>query len=193
MEATMSKKTVSPRSLKHLAYFKTRTFRLQPTPHPIIPHYSLMELSCMMEGAWRDPSSLSWLPHWSDVEMIPEEITFKSMKRALPKPTSHSMQSEGLTKSSHIQSEGLTKLPHSYYSVDGLNIYPFNGPYESLSPSLTKIPQHQNTHTDATTLSGALPEPLHFLCSQTSFPMIGPYQTPTSPTKTDQLKKEKTM
>lgn len=48
-------------------------------------------------------------------------------------------------------------------------------------------------HIPSQHLSGALPEPLHFLSLRmtTSYPMIGPYQTPTSPTKTDQLKENK--
>lgn len=68
------------------------------------------------------------------------------------------------------------------------------GPYESLCPSRRALPKSLSTriHMLSQHLSGALPEPLNFLCSlrmTTSHPKIGPYQTPTSPTKTDQLKK----
>lgn len=117
MEATMSKELSSTRTLPHF----------QPHVHShLIPLYHTTVLwSILYDGrTWQDSGGSSWLLHWPDVVMIPEGKTFKSKKRALPKPITYSIQSEGLTKSSHIHSEGLTKLPHSYYTVGCLTRVP---------------------------------------------------------------------
>lgn len=125
--------------------------------------------------------------------MIPEGLTLNPCRGPYQNPPVMACSLRALPHP-HIYIQ--RALPNSLTYSRQLMILPLSlhqGPYESLCPSLTKIHQHQNTHTFATTLSGALPEPLHFLCSlrmTTSHPMIGPYQTPTDPTKTDQLKKE---
>lgn len=67
------------------------------------------------------------------------------------------------------------------------------GPIQSLSwawwmsqLSHRALPQPLSTHTVTTAQPGALPEPLHFLSSpKGSHQTTGPYQTPSSPTKTD--------
>lgn len=69
------------------------------------------------------------------------------------------------------------------------------GPSQVSAPGLGPKSLRTRIHILSKQLSGALPEPLHSLCSlrmATSHPMIGPYQTPSSATKTDQLKKTKT-
>lgn len=126
------------------------TFRLCPTPHASIPHNSL-------------PIHLVW---WKDltrsrrpiltVTLVwcgdgPEGQTLTSKKRALPKPISHS-----------IQSEGLTKLPHSYCTVDGLTTICHCWASKSLCPSLKAFSKYVHTRI----LS-------HHL-------YLGPYQNPST-------------
>lgn len=144
-----------------------------------------------------DAGGSSWLLPWSDVEMIPESTTSKSKKRGLTKTRHVPTQTEGLTKSSHVHCEGLTRFPQSHYtccllcsSADLLTIVPdskVSAPVSGPKSLRTRI------HILSRQLLGALPEPLHSLYSlidTTSHPVIGPYQTPSSATKTDQLKKK---
>lgn len=70
-------------------------------PHFIPPHNSLLFHLEWWKWTSRDPGGSSWLLHWTDVVMIPEGKTLRSKKRALPKPISYSMKSEGLTKLPH--------------------------------------------------------------------------------------------
>lgn len=96
-----------------------------------------------------------------------ESLTLQS--RALPTP-----------------SEGLTTLPRSYQWV-GL---PFCHRRTQVS---TSTPLY--CHNSSIRYWGALPEPpftpLSWTHPTTTHPMIGPYQTPTTPTKTHQMKRTK--
>lgn len=80
----------------HLRRLRESSFGLTPTlttfrlwhasSHYTKLYHTTVFRSILHDGrAWRDPDSLSWLPHWTDVAMISEGIT-ESKKRALPKP-----------------------------------------------------------------------------------------------------------
>lgn len=193
MEATMNKKISSSRNLRHLESFQTRVH--SDFGQHLNPLYrTTVFRSILCDGrTWRDPSGSFWVPHFSDLAVIPKGITLNPWRGPYQNPPVIACGLRALPNP-HIYIQ--RALPNSLTHTIQLLILPFSllqGPYESLCPSLTKIPQHQNTHTFTTALSGALPEPLRFLCSlrmTTSHPMIGPYQTPTNPTKTEQLKKE---
>lgn len=105
---------------------------------------------------------------------------------------------EGLTTSSHtvsIQSEGPYPTPSlTHLQVMVLPWYLTVGPYEKVSAPSLQAFSAKNTNPVTAAPPGALPEPLQLLWSlkgwQHPIQMIGPYQTPTSPTKADQLKKK---
>lgn len=127
------------------------SYGLMPTstPHHIKTHNSLSVHLVQWKWTCRDAGGSSRPLHWSDVETVAEGETY-NQERALPKPISYRIQSEGLTKSSHLQSEGLTKLPHLHYTHNGLTRVPDpSALWKSLpqSEGLTKILKHQSKHT----------------------------------------------